>query len=236
MKYTYLLIDCCSVLFPVLFSFHPRLKFYKSWPAVLPAIAISGVVFIAWDMYFTKLKVWGFNPAYLTGVYIWNLPIEELLFFICIPYACMFTYACLPQKGFGKKIENWLSSLLISCSLILALWFHDRYYTACTFALLALLIFTAGFVFKATWLSRFYQSYLILLLPFVLVNGLLTGTCLAAPVVWYNPAEIIGIRILTIPFEDIFYGMGLILLNILIYTWICENHYRRAKAQKKATF
>ena len=40
---------------------------------------------------------------------------------------------------------------------------------------------------------------------------------LDAPVVWYNSNEIIGIRMLTILIEDIFYGMNLILLNLLIY-------------------
>lgn len=66
-------------------------------------------------------------------------------------------------------------------------------------------------------MKRFYLVYLILMIPFLIVNGLLTGTALAAPIVWYNPGEIIGPRILTIPLEDIFYGMGLVLINVWIY-------------------
>lgn len=233
MKYTYLLIDLCSLLFPLLFSFHPRLKFYQSWPALFPALVASGLIFVAWDMYFTHLRVWGFNPAYLTGIYIGNLPLEEILFFLCIPYACVFTYACLPQFGFAGKTEKWLSLFMIGSSVILALLFRHRDYTVAAFSFLALLVLVVRFILKVSWLSRFYQTYLVLLLPFTLVNGLLTGTGLAAPVVWYNRAEIIGIRILTIPFEDIFYGMGLILLNVLIYHRLCMRRFRRIKAQKK---
>lgn len=217
MKYTYLLIDVFSLLFPLLFSFHPRLKFYQKWPAFFPAVLISGISFIAWDMYFTRLKVWGFNPAYLTGVFIGNLPVEEVLFFFCIPYACLFTYEALPQKGFSPGKELVLTLILIGGSLFLTACYWQQLYTVVTFSVLAALLFGVRFIAQIDWLSRFYQTYLILLLPFLLVNGLLTGTGLDAPIVWYNRAEIMDLRILTIPIEDIFYGMALILLNLLIY-------------------
>jgi len=220
MKYTYLLIDLFSVLFPFAFSFHPKLKFYKNWFAFFPAVCISGLIFIFWDMYFTHLKVWGFNPDYLTGIYVGNLPVEEVLFFFCIPYACVFTYACLPLKDSSKSITRWLSALLIAGSLVMSVVFHRYAYTLSTFIVLAILITLAQFVLKVGWLLRFYQTYLVLLVPFMLVNGPLTGTGLAAPVVWYNPAQMMSLRILTIPFEDIFYGMALILLNLLIYNAI----------------
>jgi lycopene cyclase domain-containing protein len=54
------------------------------------------------------------------------------------------------------------------------------------------------------------------MLPFLMVNGVLTGSLIDAPIVWYNDAENLGIRIFTIPVEDVFYGMGLVLLNILL--------------------
>ncbi len=237
MKFTYLLIDFFSVLVPFLFSFHPGLKFYKNWRSLFPAMLLTGIVFIAWDMYFTHLKIWGFNPAYLTGAYIGNLPIEEVLFFLCIPYSCVFTYACLNMMikyNISGSNQMVISSALITVSIFMAIWFHALNYTSYTFAALSVLIFTTQFILKASWLSRFYVTYLLLLLPFLIVNGLLTGTGLASPIVWYNPAHIIGLRILTIPIEDVFYGMDLILLNVMIYSGLSAKFYLRLKNHRKA--
>jgi lycopene cyclase domain-containing protein len=234
MKYTYFLIDFFSVLVPFIFSFHPRLKFYKHWNALFPAVIATAIVFIVWDMYFTRLKIWGFNREYLTGIYIGNLPVEEVLFFLCIPYSCVFTYACLlviTAKRMSKFAQSIISSSLIVLSGFMVLYFHELSYTAYTFALLAILLVIAQYILKADWLSRFYVTYLLLLLPFLIVNGLLTGTGLAAPVVWYNHAAMVNLRILTIPFEDIFYGMNLILLNIIIYSLLGTRYIKGAKTK-----
>ena len=49
------------------------------------------------------------------------------------------------------------------------------------------------------------------------MNGILTGSGIEDAVVRYNDAEIIGLRLLTIPIEDLFYGFELFLLNVFFY-------------------
>jgi lycopene cyclase domain-containing protein len=232
MKFTYLLIDLFSLLFPLIFSFHPRLKLYKHWPALLPSILIITLPFVGWDMYFTQQKAWGFNPTYVTGYYIGNLPVEEIMFFICIPYACVFTYTSIPLKGFSQKTSTWISNFIIVGAVVLAALFYQQIYTVCTLTLLATITVITKLL-RLSWLPRFYQTYLILLVPFFIVNGLLTGTGLNASVVWYNPSEIMGLRLLTIPVEDIFYGMILVMLNILLYNKLLESCYRWRKSRSK---
>jgi lycopene cyclase domain-containing protein len=231
-KFTYLLIDAFTLLVPLLLSFHPDLKFYKHWRSFFPAAFISAALFIPFDIYFTYLKVWGFNPAYITGVYFSNLPAEEVLFFFCVPYSCIFTYHCLSdlfKKDFSVKAINAITLALVSGSIIITVLFNTHYYTIFAFVLLAILLTAAQFIFKVKWLPKFYITYTILLLPFLIVNGLLTGTGLEQPIVWYNNAEIIGFRILTIPLEDVFYGMDLILLNLLIYKALNRKYYYHSK-------
>ncbi|MEO6303968.1 MAG: lycopene cyclase domain-containing protein, partial [Bacteroidia bacterium] len=171
------------------------------------------------------IGVWGFNDKYTLGIKLFKLPLEEVLFFICIPYSSVFTYYCF--KLFYPKIQTssfWLiSSSLVAILIFISVFAFFKLYTSVTFILLAILIIYLAFIKKKKWLSNFYFMYLIILLPFFIVNGILTGTGLSEPVVWYNDSENLGIRILTIPVEDIFYGMLLLLLN----TFLFETFYKK---------
>ncbi len=223
MKYTYLLVNFFTIIVPFLFSFHPKLKFYKTWKAFFPAVSITGVFFLLWDAYFTNLGVWGFNPDYLIGIYLYNLPFEEILFFFCIPYACVFTYHCLDLGIKEFKIDRWLSLVFMIIGAAIAIYNFENAYTMFAFLTLSLLLLLAKYVLQVNWLLKFYLIYGILLFPFLIVNGILTGTGLENPIVWYNNNEIIGWRILTIPFEDIFYGMAMVLMNLLIYKRLLDG-------------
>ncbi len=62
-------------------------------------------------------------------------------------------------------------------------------------------------------MGRFYLSFAVSIIPFLLVNGFLT----ALPVITYNPEEIMGIRIGSIPLEDLFYSFTMLLLITSLY-------------------
>lgn len=217
-NYTYLIIDFCTVLVPFVFSFHPALCFYKTWNYFFPANLIVGLVFIAWDFLFVHFGVWGFNSRYLCGLSIYTLPIEEILFFFCIPYASLFTYHCLKQFIKAPSFPSrTVSAILIPGLFITAIAFIPRFYTSVTFLSLSFVLYFVTFGSKQTWISYFYISFLLLLIPFFIVNGLLTGSFIQEPVVWYNDRENLGLRLFTVPFEDLFYGMLLLILNIWLY-------------------
>ena len=215
-KLTYALLLAGSVLAPFLLSFDRKVAFYKRWKALFPATLITAIVFILWDIYFTKHIVWWFNKEFVTGFFISGLPIEEWLFFIIIPYCCIFIYEV--SRAYIKK--EW-KAFIIPANIVLFIIFLvitvlniDRIYTAVNFGM-ATFIIGLQFFLKThkTYLFHFYIAYLLSLIPFFLVNGVLTSM----PVVGYNDEENLGIRIYTIPVEDFAYLVNLLLMNINLY-------------------
>ena len=220
MKFLYLLVDFCTVIVPLVFSFHPKLNFFKNFKSFFLANILSAVLFIGWDIFFTKIGVWGFNSNYVLGVYIFNLPIEEILFFICIPFSCVFTYHCLNlffQIKWNSKTEDIFVISLSTVLLTIGICFYSKLYTSATFISLSVFLLILKYFAKVNWLAKLIIMYPVLLIPFFIVNGILTGSGLQQPVVWYNNSQNLEIRLLTIPVEDIFYGFELIFLNILLY-------------------
>lgn len=217
MKSAYLLINFLTILFPILLSFDSRVRFYKSWKYIFPGLLITGIVFLIWDHLFTILDVWSFNPDYVVGIYILNLPIEEILFFVTVPFACIFIYECLNyyiKKDLLGGAARIISILLIITCITFLVMFYDRVYTLITFGLLLVVLSYVEFVQKAN-LGRFYFAFLVSLLPFYIVNGILTSI----PIVMYNDAENMAFRVGTIPFEDHFYSMSMLLINIRLFEY-----------------
>ena len=56
-----------------------------------------------------------------------------------------------------------------------------------------------------------------MLIPFFIVNGVLTGTGIEGNIVWYNDDQNLGIRLGTIPIEDTAYAFSLILMNLFLF-------------------
>jgi lycopene cyclase domain-containing protein len=219
-KYLYLTIDLLSISVPLIFSFYPKNNFYKKWRWAWPAILLTAFMFVLWDHWFTRMGVWGFNSDYITGYYFSNLPLEEVLFFICVPYACLFVYDAVNTpvtNAIREKIHPVLSDLLALFLLITGIIYHSKWYTSVTFISLGSVLLFLKWVMKVSWKGKFYLAWILILIPFFIVNGILTGTGIHSPVVWYNDTENLGWRIGTIPVEDAFYGMLLILVNVSIY-------------------
>ncbi|MCW3090079.1 MAG: rane protein, partial [Ferruginibacter sp.] len=175
--------------------------------------------YIGWDFYFTANGIWSFNENYITGMKWLNLPVEEVLFFFIVPYCCVFIYECI--RCYFPRLQNKVMADILLKSMAIALLiagiiFYRKHYTSSTFIFCSIFImFIYGWrkFFKSFDAASFLFSFVFILIPFLIVNGFLT----ALPVVLYNDAENLGIRLYTIPVEDVFYGMLLVMMNIALY-------------------
>ncbi len=233
--YYYMLVNLSCVGVPFLFSFHPRLKFYLKWKYFAVGALFMGALFIPWDIFFTHKGIWGFNDKYTIGFKIINLPIEEWLFFICIPYACCFTYHCLPlliKKPPSNKLGKALALTTAILALAIAFTHVGQWYTFAAHFLCAAFLLLHLFVFKSNYLHWFFLMYIIILVPFLTSNGVLTGVefwnyaffnfdvdAITEKIVWYNNDHNLRFRLFSMPADDLAYGMLMLLLTITGYEW-----------------
>lgn len=223
-QYYYIALDVFSFLIPFLFSFERKwMYFIRFWKPYFSAILVVGLFFIVWDIYFAYENVWGFNDAYLLGIRWFKLPLEEWLFFILIPYSSNFIHYSLryffPNAGLGKLVTRLISILLFVFSFGVFLLHSDRIYTAASFGLFSILMLLQ-IIYQWKEARSFYLSFLVIYLPFFLVNSALTGSYSEHPVVYYNNSENLGIRIGTMPLEDSFYCFSLLYSSVLLFEYL----------------
>ncbi len=195
------------------------MRFIKHWKAVFLSLTIVATIFLIWDAIFTANGVWGFNPDYHINLLLFGMPIEEWLFFFCIPYASIFIHYSLayfkPDLLISEKITKGITLFFMVILVPVIFMNTDKAYTFVNYLFLEFVLLI-GFFFGLKYLQRFYIAFLIILVPFFIVNGILTGTGIEEPVVWYNNAENLGIRLLTIPIEDIGYAFTMLFGNVFL--------------------
>lgn len=209
---TYLLINAAIIVLPLCLSFIPPFYFYKKWRQVFLAIFMVATLFIVWDIWATASGHWSFNTEHVSENHFINLPIEEVLFFITVPYSCLFLYSCL-EFYWGKqkiKLSRWWWLGISLATMIGSIVFWNREYTA-------FVMFLTSLSFFALWAQRVKEvakSQVVYMMIgfdlFLIFNYLLTSI----PVVEYNPEAITGWRVLTIPMEDFFYNWLLLSSSI----------------------
>lgn len=220
MKGLYLLLDGITLLFPFLLSFDSKVAFYKKWKSLFLSSTLIAIPFLIWDAYFTSKGVWGFNESYLVGISLAGLPIEEILFFWVVPFACVFIYECCKYYFRNIKwhsLNKVLQIAMILYVMTLVIIDSSGWYT------LSIVLSTSLVIALWKWtlpLPFLGIAFVISLLPFLVINGVLTGSFLDAPIVWYSDMHNAGLRIATIPAEDIAYSFTLIAGNILLLEFL----------------
>ncbi|CAA0157755.1 lycopene cyclase domain-containing protein [Tenacibaculum maritimum] len=228
-QYLYLLLNIGSLSIPLLYSiFEKKFHFIQYIKAACLSISIIAVPFLIWDAAFTKIGVWGFNSNYHLPLKIIGMPIEEWLFFICIPYACLFTHEVLkyyfPNLKLSRRFAKQITVFLLLIAIGGLVFNFGKQYTTINF-ILFLLLMGYSLAKHLEVLQTYLPSFFVILFPFFIVNGVLTGSFIEAPVVWYDDAENMNFRLFTIPFEDAFYAFNLLFSIQLVFNYLKNKIY-----------
>jgi lycopene cyclase domain-containing protein len=167
------------------------------------------------DMFLYVVHSWWYNPAYCGAFFTSAFPLEEVLFFFTTPYALLFIYTVLSPLPF-RSIAPYAGAIGIILLLSgVAIKTRDGYwYTATAGVIAGVALITSA---SKEWIGRCLVTYGLSLIPFIVLNGVLTSL----PVVIYNPSAILGYRIGSIPIED--FVFSLIMTITTIAFWECER-------------
>ena len=218
MKFTYLFLNLFTLVPVLVFSFDRKLRFVEKWKSAIPGILGIGLFFTVWDYYFTYHKIWQFNPSYVLDFRLFLMPIEEYFFFLFTPFACLFIYESLNQyykPNWLQHISKPLTLFILILSVGICLSNTDKTYTFINFLILSIVLSGAFLCMSPKILGQFWLAFSVHLIPFWIVNGVLTS----CPVLIYDDNENLKLRLGTIPLEDHAYSLILFLSNLWAYEW-----------------
>ncbi|NQU52849.1 MAG: lycopene cyclase domain-containing protein [Bacteroidetes bacterium] len=223
-NFSYLLVLIGIFAIPILVGLKKQIGIFSNLKYLVPAMLFTGAIFIMLDMRFEQQAIWRFNPEFLIGINIFNLPIEEWLYFIGVPFLGVFIYEFVKHRFSNFEQPNAflaVSLFLILLFGIIAYFSRQKLYPFFTFFLLA--IYLGYTVFRNRFkkhYTKFYLAYFIMLVPFILISGILT----ALPIIEYNPIHHFTFQIYSIPIENFASLFLLLLMNITIYEYLKERH------------
>lgn len=215
----YLYFNLAIIAFPLVFSFERRLKFYLKFKPLLVAIVLVGCVFVGWDVLATHRGHWSFNPSYVTEIRLLGLPLEEILFFVTVPYSCLFIFESIRKFLGDSKLFSLGRRFFAGAGLLVAvssIGFLYKEYTFLAILSVGLTIFLVSMINVEIFSSRAYWTYItITLFLFLIFNYFLTSL----PVVEYSPLAICNIRVTTIPIEDFLFNFSMLTAHCTTYVW-----------------
>ena len=223
---SYLLLLLIYLVIPVALSLQKKVRFVFRLKYILPAVIFAGAIFVMWDIRFVQMRIWSFNPDYISGIELLRLPVEEWLSFLIIPLSSIYIYEWLKIRfeDFEKpNVFLIVSLVLLLITGVLAYVFRTRMFSFFTFFLSA--IYLGYTVFRnrfKKYYTKFYLALIISFVPFLTVSAMLNSM----PAIIYDSTHIIGINIAGVPLEKVGYLFLLLLINITIYEYLNNRrHY-----------
>lgn len=230
-SYTYFLVLAATVAVPLVLSLMPwRLRWSgQEWRRLTQVFLLVSLPFVLLDVYSHASGWWAYNPDFVTGFRSMGLPLEEIMFFIVVPFACLYLFSAVARMARSEQLRrpwHWrlVLGMLIVGALTLAL-IEPRERTLFD-VFVFVLVATVGWIKPPSRVEILWLGAVVLL--FLIVNTILT----ALPVVTYDATFGSRYRIGTIPFEDVLYNFSFLVLCLGV--WHAQPITRLVRAVRRS--
>lgn len=210
---------------PLIFTLVFMPWFWRQWQVVLGVFVFVALPWLWLDTISFARGWWNYNEAFIFGPRLFNLPLEEVCFFVSVPFAAMVVWALINYKvpGTVKKGRARLGLAFIAAAALIfvAVFFRERTVVEVLLLLatVSILWFSPIIYTRAFWWWNLTSLGLLLLFQTVLAG---------MPVFLYNDTFASGIRVGTIPLEDFLYNFSLLNMVALAF-----SSFRRSPIDKK---
>lgn len=205
-----------TVVIPLVLSF-ARWQFrwsQQDWLRLLQVFVFVSVPFVLLDVLSHDRGWWAYNSHFITGVRLGGLPLEEIMFFFVIPFACLYLYSAAVRAAKDSPIGlRWLWRVVLGVFTVasMALAVIQPEERTIVDVVLFTVVATVATVRPPTRIGALWLTVVVGL--FLVVNTVLT----ALPIVTYDPVFGSAYRLGTIPLEDVLYNFSFLYLALLVW-------------------
>jgi lycopene cyclase domain-containing protein len=207
-----------AVFLPVLMlSVFGKVKIHNKKANFARAYAFVSIPFVLWDIWAAMEGHWYFSNTYITQFRVAGLPVEEILFFLTVPFAMTYVwyvmgyYVSQTPKMYVRYIKRALMVAGLLC-IFLSAYNWSLAYTRWAFLAAGITCFMLVRA-RSLHTKQFVIFQGVLLLLFIFFNSYLT----ALPVILYGQQSYLNFRVGTIPLEDFFFNFALINLFLVAF-------------------
>lgn len=207
-----------AIFVPVaLISFLTPFSKFRRYKPLLISISVVAPIYILWDQLAVVFGTWSFDSAHVTGVYFFHLPVEEVSFFLVVPFSTMLIYEAIKRYIRGRFMPGKvtiIASIFASLLIILGVLNLSRSYTSVASFFAAGSIVTGLGIDRQLMVKKSLWLYMaISYVPFIFFDHLMV----TLPVFTYGKGAIIGLRIANIPVEEFEYVFSLLMFYVIFY-------------------
>lgn len=174
----------------------PRADYFK-------ALVIPISVFLLYE-HLAIGNFWDFNPLFVSGFRVFNVPIEQIAFFCTASVGFLFLWEVIRSIVHGKTLAPkyffaFAASAVMSLAFLKPRWTYS--YTASFLFLIALVLDL--YIFRTNTVNT--KAFFIALGAAVLLVFVFNCYLALHPVIFYSPVYKSGIGILNMPVENFIY-------------------------------